>query len=231
MQEALSIVRLIQDNAWWTGESLYIKFMDVQKFFDTMNYRKALIDAHLSGLHGKNWKIYESINKFKTCIPSTPLGPCSEIIMDEVFVQGSADAVLMAWNTMDARNKREEDRYDPEFVIEGILVNGVIFVDDIVVFARTEQEVIELLVSDEVFQRSNRLRFKTTKCKIILINAGDGAFEGTFKLNGETVEVVLMYKYLGTIVEQHGRKLDVEGRIKKAHGVVNEIGQLWNKFN
>ena len=44
----------------------------------------------------------------ETCIPSTPLGLCSEIIMDEVFDQGSADAVLMAWNTMDARNKGEK---------------------------------------------------------------------------------------------------------------------------
>ena len=175
VQEALLIVRLIQDHAWWSGESLYIKFMDVQKFFDTMNFRKALIDAHLSGVRGKDWKMYDIINKFTTGILSIdPLG--FEIIMEEVFVQGSADAVLMAWNTMDARNKRDVDRYDSEFVIEGILLNGVIFIDDIVVFARTELEVIELLVSDEVFQRSNRLRFKPVKCKIILINVGDGAF-------------------------------------------------------
>ena len=230
VQEALLIVRLIQDHAWWSGESLFIKFMDVQKFFDSMNFRKALIDAHLSGVRGKDWKMYDVINKFKTCIPSTPLGLCSEIIMEEVFVQGSADAVLMAWNTMDARNKREVDRYDSEFVIEGILLNGVIFIDDIVVFARTELEVIELLVSDEVFQRSNRLRFKPAKCKIILINVGGGAFEGNFKLNGEVVEVVLVYKYLGTLVEQYGRKADVEERIRKSQGVVNEIVQVCKSF-
>ena len=50
VQEALLIVKLVQDHALWTGQKLYIKFMDVQKFFDTMNFRKALIDAFLSGL-------------------------------------------------------------------------------------------------------------------------------------------------------------------------------------
>ena len=142
-------MKLGQDHALWTGEKLFIKFMDVQKFFDSMNFRKALIDAFLCGLKGKAWKMYDILNKFKTCIPSTPLGDGNELDMDEVFVQGSTDAVLMAWNTMDMRNKREKTRFDTGFVIEGIELSGITFIDDIVEFARTEEEILERIVDDD----------------------------------------------------------------------------------
>ena len=227
VQEALLIVKLIQDHARWTGESLFMKFMDVQKFFDTMNFRKALIEAYFSGLQGKDWKVYDAINKFKICIPSTPLGTCSEILMNEVFVQGSPDAVLMAWNMMDERNKKKKDNFDPNFIIEGICLHGVTFIDDIVEFARSEEEIIECIVGDEVFQSSSRLKFKPSKCKILLMNAGAGKHREMFMLNDERIEVVLQYKYLGTIVSDNGSRTDdFETRVKEAQGVVNEIVQV-----
>lgn len=225
VQEALLIVKLVQDHALWTGDKLFIKFMDVQKFFDSMNFRKALIDAFVCGLKGKAWKMYDILNKFKTCIPSTPLGHGNELDMNEVFVQGSTDAVLMAWNTMDMRNKREKNRYATGFVIEGIDLSGITFIDDIVEFVRTEAEILERIVDDEVFQRSNRLKFKPAKCKILVINAPESTFR-EFRLNNEIVEVVLKWKYLGTIVDNYGRTSDFEDRMKGSQGVANEIVQI-----
>ena len=226
-QEALLIVRLVQDHALWSGDTVYIKFMDVQKFFDTMNFRKALIDAYICGLKGKAWKMYDSLNKFKTCIPLTPLGEGTHLDLCEVFVQGSADAVLMAWNTMDMRNKKVKDGFDSSFVIEGIDLSGITFIDDIIEFTRTVEELVESLAADEVFQRSNRLRFKPSKCKIILINADAGTMGDMLTLNGESVEIVVRWKYLGTYVDQDGsRSYEFEVKIKSAQGVANEIVQI-----
>ena len=146
--------------------------------------------------------------------------------MEEVFVQGATDAVLMAWNTMDMRNKREKSRYDPGFVIEGIDLSGITFIDDIVEFARTAEEMFERLIDDEVFQRSNRLKFKPSKCKILLINADAGTFRKFYQLNNEAVEVVLKWKYLGTLVDHQGRTFDFEDRMKGANSVANEIVQI-----
>ena len=181
-------------------------------------------------MRGKDWQLYDVMNKFEKCTPSTPLGKCSEITMDEVFVQGSTDAVLMAWNTMDSRNKRKDDRFDTEFVIEGISLKGITFVDDIVEFIRREEEIIDHLVDDDVFQCSNRLRFKSVKCKILPINSGADNLKEVFVLNGELLELVLQHKYLGTIIERYGRKADFEERVKIARGVVNEIVQICKSF-
>ena len=57
-----------------------------------------------------------------------------------MFVQGSSDAGLMVWKLMDEVNKTPEDFCDNSFCIEGLAINNLIFVDDIVEFSRTVYE-------------------------------------------------------------------------------------------
>ena len=107
----LLIIKLIQDHARWTKEQIIFKFMDVEKFFDSMNFHKCMVDIHESGVDGKYWKAYENINKNMVCVPVIPSGPCTEMNVQNIFVQGSSDAVLMAWNHMDTLNKKETLRH------------------------------------------------------------------------------------------------------------------------
>ncbi len=87
-KECLLIVRLLQDHANWTKKPMILKFLDITKFFDTMNFKKCLIEIFKSGINGKYWRMYKTINEFKVCVPSTPLGQCKEIDIKEVFLQG-----------------------------------------------------------------------------------------------------------------------------------------------
>ncbi len=221
VQEELLIVKLIQDHMKWTDSTLYIKFMDVEKFFDTMNFKKALLDAYLSGLKGKAWNLYDVNNKCKTCVPLTPLGMSPVIEVNEVFVQGSTDAVLMAWNTMDCRNKKKRDMFDPVLVIEGVDILPLTFVDDLLEFLRNRTEVANSLVSDEIFEKESRFRFKPPKCKIMTNEQVDDQLN--FSLDNSEVGVVEKHKQLGTIIAMDSREDDIEKRIRDAQGVMNEI--------
>ena len=40
--DALLVVKLIQDYAKWTKKEVVIEFLDIEKFFDSMNYQLAL---------------------------------------------------------------------------------------------------------------------------------------------------------------------------------------------
>ena len=75
--EPLLIIKLIQDNAVWMNEQIIFKFMDVEKFFDSMNFHRCMVDVYRSGVSGSYWKAYENINMNKVCIPVIPSGPCS----------------------------------------------------------------------------------------------------------------------------------------------------------
>ena len=70
-------------------------------------------------------------------IPYTPLGEGRQIDVNEVFVQGSSDAMLMAWNLVDEINKENQDVYDPVISIEGVSIPRLVFVDDLLEMART----------------------------------------------------------------------------------------------
>ncbi len=132
--DTLLIVKLLQDYAKWAKKKLVIKFLDVTKFFDMMNYKLALIEAFKSGVTGRDWQCYKTINSKKTCIPHIPSGPCSQIEVENVFVQGCCDAVLVAWPMMDADSKRQGDCFSSDFYVEGIRLNSLSFVDDLIEF-------------------------------------------------------------------------------------------------
>ena len=84
--DALLVVKLIQDYARWTKKNVVIKFLDVEKFFDSMNYKLALIEAYKNGVDGRHWQTYKVSNSSKICIPRIPSGDCSPIEIENVFV-------------------------------------------------------------------------------------------------------------------------------------------------
>ena len=222
--EALLIVKLIQDYSNWTKTPMILKFLDVEKFFDSMNFKKSLIEAYRCGVKGRFWQSYKTINLKRQCIPHIPSGACSSIEMDEVFVQGSCDAVLMAWPIMDAESKQKGDLFSSTCYIEGIPIDRISFVDDLAEFAKSENDTDEKSVSNEVFEKKTRLNFKISKCKVIAMN-----YKGTPDLNldNEKMEVLEDHVYLGTIISRNGNRVkDMNDRLNKSKSVANEIVQV-----
>ena len=223
--EALLIVKLIQDYSRWTKCTMVLKFLDVEKFFDSMNFKKSLIEAYLCGVTGRYWQCYKVINEKRQCIPHTPSGACSAIQMDEVFVQGSCDAVLMAWPLMDAESKRVKDPFTVDCCIDGIAINQLSFVDDLIEFAKSSKNAEEKTVSNEIFEKKTRLNFKTSKCKIIEMNNEQD--RAVVYLDDEKMEVLDDHVYLGSIISSNGLRVkDMFDRIKKSKSVGNEIVQI-----
>ena len=219
--EPLLIIKLVQDHAKWTKEQYIFKFMDVEKFFDSMNFHRCMIDLHRSGIKGDYWKAYESINEHKTCVPVIPSGPCSKIGVKDVFVQGSSDAVLMAWNHMDSLNKKERDVWSKSCIVQGVELDALTFVDDILELIKTKLDLILSSARSEIFQDETRLKFKPPKCKIMIMNQIEDICD---EINGMILEIVDDHEYLGTIISNDGtRNVEIDRRIKEAQSVLNEI--------
>ena len=217
-------MKLIQDYVKWTKKKVIIKFLDVEKFFDSMNYKLGLIEAFKSGVTDRQWQSYKIINSSKTCIPYIASGECTPIAVKNVFVQGSCDAVLVAWPMMDADSKRDRDCFSSEFCVCGIPINRLSFVDDLIEFDPNVADANLTSVSSEVLEKKTRLKFKIPKCKVMPMNckAGSGVI-----LNNQPLEEVKEHVYLGTIISSNGeRKNEVKSRILKGNSVSNEIEQV-----
>ena len=224
VMDALLVIKLIQDYAKWTKKEVVIEFLDVEKFFDSMNYKLALIEAFQNGVTGRFWQCYKTINSNKVCVPHIPSGKCSPIEVNNVFVQGSCDAVLVAWPMMDADSKRKRDCFSSDFYIEGININRMSFVDDLIGFNGSIAIANESNVSSLVFERKTRLKFKVSKCKVIVMNCKK---QGVVELNGEKMEQVDDHVYLGTIISSNGERFrEMNARMTKSNSVANEIEQI-----
>ena len=222
--EALLIVKLVQDYARWTKTPIILKFLDVEKFFDSMNFKKSLIEAYSYGIKGRFWQCYKTINQKRKCIPHIPSGECSPIEMDQIFVQGSCDAVLMAWPIMDTESKKRNDPFTVDCCINGIPINQLSFVDDLLQATKSSESTEERTLSDEIFERKTRLNYKTSKCKIMPMNCSRKI---EIYLDGEIMEVVDDHVYLGSIISIDGQRVkDMVDRIKKSKCVANEIVQI-----
>ena len=222
--EALLIVKLVQDYARWTKSCTILKFLDVEKFFDSMNFKKSLIGAYLCGVKGRFWQSYKVINQKRQCVPHIPSGECSPIEMNEIFVQGSCDAVLMAWPLMDTENKLKNDPFTIDCCIDGIPINQLSFIDDLFQVTKSVEGTKEKNISNEIFEMKTRLNFKPSKCKLMPMNCSEPV---KLYLDGEMMEVVDDHVYLGTIVSRNGQRVkDMLDRIKKSKSVANEIVQI-----
>ena len=177
-----------------------------------------------SGVDGKYWKAYENINKNMVCVPVIPSGPCTEMNVQNIFVQGSSDAVLMAWNHMDTFNKKERSVWSKRCSIQGIELDALTFVDDIFEVIKTQYDLMLSSARSEVFQKETRLNFKPPKCKFMVMNQSEHIEDdiGGFKL-----EQVDNHEYLGTIISSDGSRNDEIGRrISEGRSVSNEIVQV-----
>ena len=223
--EALLIVKLIQDYVRWTGKDVVMKFLDVEKFFDTMNYKLAMIEAYRNGVDGRFWQSYKNINSKLRCIPHIPSGKCSPIDVENLFVQGSCDAVLVAWPLMDADNKKQSDCFSSDFCIEGITVNRLSFVDDLLGLNASIEIANDSSIRSEVFEKKTRLHFKVPKCKVMSMNCKKQT--GLVFLNGQEMEQVKEHVYLGTIISANGERFaEMKSRMSKTNSVSNEIEQI-----
>ena len=142
--------------------------------------------------------------------------------MDEVFVQGSCDAMIMAWNLVDAINK-STDVYDPVVVIDGVEIPRALFVDDILEIVKTFFDLDVTITGNEIFEKINRICFKQSKCKLICCNCIP---PDEFRMNDVILEVVEDHEYLGTIISALGRRKDLVKRVADCKGVLNEITEI-----
>ena len=222
--DALLVLKLVQDYAKWTKKEVVFEFLDIEKFFDSMNYKLALIEAYRNGVTGRYWQCYKTINAKKVCIPHIPSGKCQPIDVSNVFVQGSCDAVLVAWPLMDADSKRSGDCFSSEFCIDGIQINRMTFVDDLIGFNSNTEVANDSNITYEVFEKKSRLNFKVCKCKLMGMNCKK---HGGVELNGEEMEWVKEHEYLGSIISENGERFsDMKSRMAKSNSVSNEIAQI-----
>ena len=106
-------------------------------------------------------------------------------------------------------------------------LNNIRYADDTVLIADTEEK-LQALVQALVRASGERgLNLNVSKTKVMVISKEDDNIEANIRVNGQVLEQVEKYKYLGSVVSRDARCVDeIKQRIVIAKNAFNKVKHL-----
>ena len=113
--------------------------------------------------------------------------------------------------------------------IEGRTITNLRFADDIDGLAGDEQELANLVERLEKTSTSYGMEISAEKTKLMTNNTQGISTE--VKINGQRLETVTRFRYLGSIITDEGSKLEILATIAQTTAALTRLKPLWNDRN
>ena len=179
------------------GQTAYIIFLDVQKAYD-----KAWLDAiiyalHQNGVKGKNLRMIKNLNSNLTAKIQTRHGLTRKIQIKDSMRQGGVLSVIEYATLIDEIAKELRLRNLGYVTQANITLDSLLWMDDVCLIHHDLEKLQEILDVTNHVANKYHIQFGAAKCKVI--KRGNGK-KSSLKLNGDELEEVPAYKYLGEIL-------------------------------
>ncbi|KAI0210308.1 Serine-protein kinase ATM [Lamellibrachia satsuma] len=113
--------------------------------------------------------------------------------------------------------------------IGGRTITNLRFADDIDGLAGDEQELVNLVERLEKTSSSYGMEISAEKTKL-MTNSTQG-ISTEVKVNGQRLEAVTSFRYLGSIITDEGSKPEIPARIAQTTAALTRLKPLWNDRN
>ncbi|VDP46103.1 unnamed protein product [Schistosoma margrebowiei] len=107
-----------------------------------------------------------------------------------------------------------------------IQLNDLDFADDLALLSQTQQQMQEKTTSVAEASAATGLNIHKEKSKVLRYNT---ACTNPITIDGNDLEVVKTFTYLGSIIDEHGGSdADVKARIGRARAAYLQLRNVWN---
>ena len=202
------------------GKKLYCAFVDYEKAFDTV-WRKGLWFKLLNqGIKGRCFKVivnmYDGIKSFVE-----KDGKLSEIFPCNMGVRQSENLSPLLFAVFLNDLQSSFSNFGNEGLVfnlddqQVLRIHALLYADDTVLFANSAESLQKSLNILSRYSRLWKLKVNVSKTKIMIFSKnGKWSKKHNFTYNGETVDIVNEFKYLGMVFEDDGRFLSAIKLIK-----------------
>lgn len=216
-RDAIALLRIIGERYMERGKGLSLCFIDLEKAFDRVDWRKLMdimkekkvdwkerrLIAELYLGQRATVKVNENMTDWVELGRGVRQGCCLSPTLFNIYVEDMISKTL-------------------EECVEGISIGGVKvrcirFADDMVVLAEDTRSLQGLITRLEEGMEAYGMRINVKKTKVMKINYEDNVRVKTKK--GE-IENVQTYSYLGTLIEKEWKSI---GEIKRRIGMAKEV--------
>ena len=113
--------------------------------------------------------------------------------------------------------------------IGGRTISNLRFADDIDGLAGSELELANLVESLDRTSTAYSMQISVEETKLMTINTND--ISSNIRVNGEKLETVQSFKYLGTIVTEEGSMPEICSRIAQTIAALTKLKIIWDDKN
>ena len=203
------------------GQPTYGTYIDARKAYDTVWREQAYTRVHESGVQGRLWRQLQTMHGGLSRRIRHPLGLTDPFEVRRGVAQGAVESPWLYSNFIDGL-ARELKTAGLGIWIAGRQLPLLMYADDIILLARSQDELTRMNSIASEFARRNRFQFNGSKSAVMVFNATAEqkarCQTGHWELFGETVQVKASYVYLGTVVPEDDAswKDHVDSAIAKA---------------
>ena len=200
----------------------YITFLDVTKAYDKAWADGLMYAIHKQGNNSKMWTIIKKLNEDLKAKIKTKHGMTRKIAITDSIRQGGVLSVTLYATVMDEIAKEIEQNNIGITMPDGKKIGCLLWMDDVVLIAATEQEMHKMLQITEEIAGRYHIEFGKEKSKIM--RTGKAATTPNFKLGEMTIEYCEKYKYLGVVLNNKTNLKDhIEETQKKTEAAYQTI--------
>ena len=203
------------------GKTAYIIFLDVQKAYDKAWLDAIIYTLHKNGIEGKNLRMIKKLNSNLTAKIQTRYGLTRKINIKDSIRQGGVLSVIEYAALIDEISKELRKKGLGLKMYENLNIDSLLWMDDVCLIHHDLETLQEMLDTTNHVALKYHIQFRAAKCKVIRKGKGK---KSKLNLNGETLEEVTTYKYLGEIINNKGNLSDHISEVeKKIRGATSKI--------
>ena len=222
---ALFSLRVLTERALEVQKDVYVCFVDYEKAFDKVRHVDLFRMLKEAGLDGKDLRLMRNLYwKQKSTVRVADEESSSQDIKRGVH-QGCVLSPEL-FNLYSEIIMRDLSGLDG-IKFGGRNVNNIRYADDTALIADSEEKLQDLVLGLVRASSERGLKLNVAKTKVMVITKGDERIEASVSVNGQVLEQVERYKYLGSIVTRDARCVEeIKTRINIAKNAFNKIKHL-----
>ena len=218
-REALFSIQVLIQRCRDVNVDVYACFVDYEKAFDTVQHDKLITILQEIGLDGRDIRLIANLYWNQTADIRINNQTSEEIPIMRGVRQGCVLSPLL-FNLYAEKIFREavEDRTEG-IIANGIVINNLRYADDTVLLAtdRDDLQTLLLSVTDHSQQMGLKINIEKTQWMVISKNINITNNSADIRINGDIVQRVQAYKYLGCWVNEKWDLLqEIKCRIEQA---------------
>lgn len=226
-REALFSFNVLMQKCRDQRRDVFACFIDYEKAFDRVQHVKMVEMLRAAGVDGKDTRLIENLYWYQRGEVRVEHNKTSELEIQRGVRQGCVLSPLLFNLYADRIFKRALDGLDLGIKIGGVRISTIKYADDTVVMAESVGDLQLLL--DRIKQEGDGLglNINISKTKFMVISRQEHN-DATIYLDGEQVERVKVFKYLGSLItESLDPDREVKCRIETARAVFNKMKSLY----